>query len=75
VALKLPENLGVKMQSPKELAKTPTFLFYGRGKTGKTSLAMSASLVEDLSPVAIVDFEGSAEVGAPCSSSRTSTRR
>lgn len=64
MALKLPENLGVTVQSPKDLAKNPTFLFYGKGKTGKTSLAMSASKVEALSPVAIVDFEGSAEVGA-----------
>ena len=62
--LKLPDNLGVQMQSPRDLAKNPTYLFYGKGKTGKTSLAMSASLVKELSPVAIVDFEGSAEVGA-----------
>ncbi len=62
--LKLPENLGVSLQSPKDLAKSPTFLLYGRGKTGKTTLAMSASVVEEMSPVAIVDFEGSAEVGA-----------
>lgn len=64
MALKLPENLGVKVQSPKDLAKSPTFLFYGRGKTGKTTLAMSASAVEAMGKVAIVDFEGSAEVGA-----------
>src|SRR5690554_4302890 len=62
--LDLSKVKGVTMQSPKDLAKSPTFLFYGRGKTGKTTLAMSASVVEEMSPVAIVDFEGSAEVGA-----------
>lgn len=55
---------GVKMQSPADLVQTPTFLLYGRGKTGKTTLAMSASAVPEMGPVAILDFEGSAEVGA-----------
>lgn len=62
--LDLSKVKGVTMQSPKDLAKSPTFLFYGRGKSGKTTLAMSASAVPELGPVAIVDFEGSAEVGA-----------
>lgn len=62
--LKLPDSLGVKAQKPSELAAQPTFLFYGRGKSGKSTLAMSASEVPELSPVAMVDFEGSAEVGA-----------
>lgn len=62
--LKLPDKLGITPQKPVEIASRPTFLFYGRGKSGKTTLAMSASEVEDLGPVAMIDFEGSAEVGA-----------
>ena len=52
---------GVRMQSADELSAPPTFLFYGKGKTGKTTLACSAAAVPELSPVAVVDFEGSTE--------------
>jgi hypothetical protein len=62
--LDLSKVAGVTMQSPRDLVQTPTFLLYGRGKTGKTTLAMSSVKVPEMGPVAIIDFEGSAEVGA-----------
>src|SRR5690606_622611 len=62
--LKLPSGIGVQMQSPSSIAKHMTMLLYGKAKSGKTTLAASAAAVEEMSPVAVVDFEGSTEAVA-----------
>jgi len=61
MALDLSGLPGIEIRKPKDVAKSPTFLFYGLPKSGKTTLAASAALVEELSPVLVIDFEGGTE--------------
>lgn len=49
---------GLKVQSVVEQVSTFNMLIYGDPGVGKTRLAGSASVVEDLSPVLFVDVEG-----------------
>lgn len=53
---------GVGMSSPGQVAAHATLLFYGPAGCGKSTLAASASDVEDLKPVLALDFEGSMAV-------------
>src|SRR5690606_31929271 len=62
--LELPSGTGVQMQSPGSIAKHMTRLLNGKAKAGKTTLAASAAAVEEMSAVAVVDFEGSTEAVA-----------
>lgn len=49
-----------KIKPVDKVPKIHSALLYGPSGTGKSTLAASASLVEELSPVLIVDIEGSA---------------
>lgn len=53
---------GAEMTSPGQVAAHATLLFYGPHGCGKSTLAASASAVEDLKPVLALDFEGSMAV-------------
>ena len=49
---------GLDVSSPNEAKGTISALIYGNSGVGKTVLAASASVVEQMSPVLILDFEG-----------------
>lgn len=53
---------GAHLSSPDQVAAHATLLFYGPAGCGKSTLAASASVVQDLKPVLALDFEGSMAV-------------